>query len=351
MEGAGLERPIEFVDFADAGGEEEDAAFDVVFVRGLDGLMDVAGGDGDGSGYAAAGDHALEVGGIGASSGEDFVLPGDLMLVGSFFHVANHAVVADDRGVHELDGDSFSEGGALFLGGGTGGVEGDGGIETEGEVGLDELSGGGGAAKADFFLHGEDGVEVVGGLAFGFFEFAQGLDEQKDGGAVVEGFDIDGIAELHERTEAGDAVANGDVFFEFFFGEAGVDEIVAELWGFVAFIGLHDVNGLAAHDADDVSESVDDDALGGEGFGIEATEGMEADEAFVVDVIDDEADLVHVSSGHDALFGGAAFFEGDDVAHIVDGNLIGEGFDFFEHKLADGDFESWGTWGFADASK
>ena len=174
------------INLADACGEQQDAGLEVFFVGGLDGLVDVAGGDRDSTGDGTTGDHTLEVGGIGTTCGEDFWLPLDLVLFGGFFHELDHAVVADDGGVHEFDGDAFAEGGALFLWCGAGDIVGDGGIEAEAKVWLDREGGGLGTTEADFLLHGEAGVEIEGGLALGFFQFAQCLDEEEYRGAVVE---------------------------------------------------------------------------------------------------------------------------------------------------------------------
>ena len=181
-----LEFPVMGVNFADACGEQQDASLEVFFVGGLDGLVDVAGRDRDRTSDGAAGDHALEVGGIGATCSEDFGLPLDLVLVGGFFHELDHAVVADDGGVHELDGYAFAEGGALFLWRGAGDIVGDGGIEAEAKVWLDSEGGGLGTTETDFLLHSEAGVEIEGGLALGFFQFAQCLDEEEYRGAVIE---------------------------------------------------------------------------------------------------------------------------------------------------------------------
>ena len=163
---SGSEIPLVLVQIADAGGEELDAGGEVLFVAGFDGLVDVAGGDGDGPGDRAAGDHALEAGGIGAAGREDFRLPLDFVFFGGGLHEGDHAVIADDRGIHELDGRAFAEGGAAFLRGGAGDVVGDGGVQAEAEVRLDLEGGCLGAAEADFLLDGEDGVEIVGGFGF-----------------------------------------------------------------------------------------------------------------------------------------------------------------------------------------
>jgi hypothetical protein len=51
-----------------------------------------------------------------------------------------------------------------------GDVVGDGGVQAEGEIRLDLERGGLGAAQADFLLHGENGVKIVGGLGLPLFQ-------------------------------------------------------------------------------------------------------------------------------------------------------------------------------------
>lgn len=62
-----LELPVVLVDVTNTGGKEGDACGDVLLVAGFDGLVDVAGGDGDGTCDGSAGDHALEAGGVRAT--------------------------------------------------------------------------------------------------------------------------------------------------------------------------------------------------------------------------------------------------------------------------------------------
>jgi hypothetical protein len=92
----------------------------------------------------------------------------------------------------------------------------------------------------------------------------------------------------------------------------------------VFLVRRHDVDRLRAHHAHDVLAAVDDHALGGERLRIESADRVEADEALVIDVGDDEADLVHVGGGHDFFGGRAAFFQGDHVADVVGADVVGE---------------------------
>ena len=337
------------IQLTDASGKQEDASGKVLFVAGFDGLVDMAGGDGDGTGDGASGDHSLKAGGIGATTTEDFRLPFDFMAGGGRFHKFNHAVVADDRRIHELDRGTLAEGGAAFLWGGAGYIVGDGGIQSKAEISLDLEGGSLGTAEANFLLDGENRVKVVGGFAFGFFQLAESFDEDKDRGPVVERFGVDAVAELEKCGVAGDEITNGDDFNDLLLGHAGIDEIIGDFDGLIFLFRSHEMDGFRAHDADNVAAAMDDDAMGGEGFRVEATDGIEANEALVVDVGDDEADFVDVGGGHGFFGGGLAFFQGDDVAHVVDADFVGETFELGEDELADFFFRAGSTGCFTNA--
>src|SRR5690606_8035626 len=153
-------------------------------------------------------------------------------------------------------------------------------------------------------IYREGRVEIVGqGLAF---ESLQYFDQDVDGYAVVERLAVDAGPHGDEIALAGDRVADIDRLFDLFDGSSRVDEVVFDLGWFVFLVRAHQVDGLAAHDAHDLFAAVDDDALGGERLRIEAPERVEAHEAFVVDMGDDKADLIHVRGHHDALVARAA---------------------------------------------
>ena len=59
--------PIVGPELAGTGGEEVDAGLDVTFIRHFDDLMDVSGGDRDGTCDGASGGHSLEAGGVCAA--------------------------------------------------------------------------------------------------------------------------------------------------------------------------------------------------------------------------------------------------------------------------------------------
>ena len=261
MKGTGLKFPVVLVEFADAGGKEIDAGREVILVAGFDGLMDVACWDRDRSGDRAACDHALKASGVSAAATEDFRLPLDFVAFRGGFHEGDHAVVADDRRIHELDRRATAEGRAAFLRRGPWDVVRDRGVEPEAKVGLDLNGGRLGATKTDFFLDGEYRVEVVGWLALGFFQRAQRLDEHENRRAVVEGFYVDTVSELNQRRVAGDEIADSDDFDDLLHREAGVDEVIGNFHHFIPLLRTHQMDGFGAHHPHEILAAVDDDPL------------------------------------------------------------------------------------------
>ena len=124
----------------------------------------------------------------------------------------------------------------------------------------------------------------------------------RDPSAVVERLGVDAIAEFHECRIAGDEIADCHKFFECLCAHAGVGEVVGNFRIFGALFGRHDVNRFGSLYAEDVFATMDDHALSSECFWIEATDRIEANKTFVIDVGDDEADLIHVSGGDAFLF-------------------------------------------------
>ena len=215
---------------------------------------------------------------------------------------------------------------------GAGRIDGVADVDGDADVGIEGEGGGGGAAEADFFLDGGDaddgGFE---GISFGRIggEDAEGFGHDPDADAVIEGVGGDEVvAELGDAEDEGDGVADLE-FVECFFvgGGADIDVEIGEVdfFGAVAFIGFHEVDGLAADDAGDGAVfGVDDDAGAGDDGEVDAADGDEVEEAFVGDVVDEEADLVDVGGEHDAR--GAGGVEGEEgIAVDVGADFIDVG--------------------------
>ncbi len=150
---------------------------------------------------------------------------------------------------------------------------------------------------------------------------------------------------------SGDEISDGDDLVNFLLGHAGIDEEIRDFDVFVLFVCGHDVNWLGAHDTDDVLAAMDDDSLRSQCFRVESADGIEADEALVVHVGDDETDLVHVGGGHGFLGGRSPFFQGDDISHVVHADLVGEALELGEHEIADFLFKSGRAGRFTNAGK
>src|SRR3546814_18124023 len=65
----------------------------------------------DWSSYVCSSDlyHALDAGSICTSGGKQLGLQFDLVFVSRLLHVVYHAVIADHRGLHDLDGGAFAK--------------------------------------------------------------------------------------------------------------------------------------------------------------------------------------------------------------------------------------------------
>ena len=137
------------------------------------------------------------------------------------------------------------------------------------------------------------------------FELLDGADGDPAGDAVVEALGDDGFADLVEGGVEDDHVADFDLFFDVGGGEAEVDEEFGDVGDFSFFFIGGDVGGFAGgvEDAGEVAARsgfrTDGDEAGEEVAGVEAADGVDAEEAGGVDVFDKEADLVHVRGEHD----------------------------------------------------
>lgn len=136
----------------------------------------------------------------------------------------------------------------------------------------------------------------------------------------------------------GDHVTDSDLGFGFFFCEAGVDEIVFKFGSSSSFGGAEHVLGLGAEHEESVAGAglgVNDDTLGGHHSGIESAEGVDAEESVVVDVLDDEANFIHVCGEHELLAIAGAFLNADYVTKGIGFDFIADLFEFTENDAAD----------------
>ncbi len=330
-----LPGPIPTVKGGEASGEEIDTGLHVCLVSHFDALVHVAHGDGNRTGNGATGHKLLHGAGICTTGGEELELVGDGVLLAEGGLELDHAAVGDEGAIVYLNGGTLAEDGALIVSAGAGGIEGDGDIEREGEIRLDGDGGGLGTTQAYLLLHGEDGIQVVVRQLLGSGNGADSLDEQEATATVVDALYVEAIAHLDEVADAGDGVADGNILLHFFLGHAEVDHVVGNGGHFGALLGSHDVDGLNTHAAGQILGAVHRHALGGEGLGVEPTEGEDANEAVVVDMANDEADFIHVGGAHDFFVAALALNHGDNIAHVVDGDGICQRGHLFDDEITD----------------
>ena len=304
-------------------------------MRHFNDLVNVAGGNGDGPGNGAARNKLLHGSGVRAACRQHFHLPFDLVGVRHGLHELHHAAVRNHGAVIQLDGGTCAQVGDLVVRRGAGNVAGDGDVQGDGEVGLDVQRAGLRAPQPYFLLNGEGGHEVAGGLLFGSLDGAEGFNQHVASGAVVQGLHVHAVPHFHQVAFTGDGVAHGDVFFHFLLAHAQVDEEIGHFRQLGAFRRGHHVDGLHAHDADEVFFAVDDDALGRQRLGVKAAQGEEFDEPFVVNVTDHEADFVHVGGGHHGFFSILAFHDGNHAAQVVHPHGVHQRGHFLNDEITD----------------
>ncbi len=156
---------------------------------------------------------------------------------------------------------------------------------------------------------------------------AHGLDEDRAADAVVHSFGHDPLAHVgegaHETHDLAQSIRG--------FGLAGRADIDVELGEIGVLAELGSLFG--SNDANGAVGELHPPA--GQRHGIDAANPLRAQEPLFVDVADDEADLVHVRGQHHLLALTGPLFQGDQVAHRVDADLVGQRFHFRADDLAD----------------
>src|SRR5208283_5073846 len=153
------------------------------------------------------------------------------------------------------------------------------------------------ALKSDLFLNGKDRVDREGGLYL-----LHGLYEHCDTGPVVKRLPGDTVVrELGELPV--DRYGRPDLNAEFrdivLVFCPDIDEHVIGFHAFLALLLVHHVRGFPADDTDPVALCpMNDDALVIEGRSIPAAQRNKPEEALVINILDHEPDLIHVSGKH-----------------------------------------------------
>ena len=203
-------------------------------------------------------------------------------------------------------------------------VGGVGDVDGDRDVGAELEGGGAGAEEADLLLHGGDGGHrAAGPVALG--AAAQALQRDVGAEAVVHRAGDEPLAGDRHRL-GGDhhRVADPDQLRGLLaVGGADVDVHALQLDDLFALVGLEQVDRLAPGDAGhEAVLAADLDPLADEDLRVPAADRREPEEALLVDVGDDQADLVDVADDRQQRRGLAD--AGDRGADAVDAEL-GEG--------------------------
>ena len=196
-------------------------------------------------------------------------------------------------------------------------------VDCDREVGTDGEGGGPGTEQADLLLDGGDRGEPGPGLLV-LVDAAKGLEGDVGTEAVVHrARDETATGHFHRRGFDHDRVADRDHLLGLFLVlGADVDVHLLELHDLLALLGVEQVDRQAAgHSGHLAVVAGDRDPLADEDLGIPAADRGEVEEALVVDVGDDQADLVDVPDDRDQR--GVFVFadRGDAATEAVGGDL------------------------------
>jgi hypothetical protein len=153
----------------------------VVAVGHFDDGVDVFDGAGktDGANAAAT---ALDGGTVLASAGEYGALAANAMLLSDFFKVSDESHIGEHGSIHDVQADTFTGDRDAFFVGDAWGFAAECGVAGDCDIRLDFEGCRAGAAHADFFLNGPDGVDFAGVMCKVF----DGANESPAADAIIE---------------------------------------------------------------------------------------------------------------------------------------------------------------------
>ena len=198
-------------------------------------------------------------------------------------------------------------------------------VDRHADLRIDAESARVGAAQTDLFLNRRNGVQPTGELA-ALARPAQGLDDDPAAGLVVHrGRNGEVVAHGVEAKLDGHGVADADHLAGLFLvGRADVEPQILDLRHLLSFILRKQVDRLSGDDAEDRPVGgPDGHSLADQHLRIPTADRLHVDEAFVVDVLDDQPDLIAMAGEHDPQRG-IGVFHHDDVAVQVGADFVGK---------------------------
>ncbi len=283
--------------------------------------MDIAAGNGERGGRDAV-PSGLNGSGVGSRDAQDFDLVRDARAFRGFDQRVVDERAADDGRILPFDAGTRAENRRLFENAGAVVAERD--INRDAEVRVDGIRRDLSAARADFFLNGEDEPNFVGGV---LEDLLQRLDGNEAADAVIQRLGKEAVAGVDERPFESAGVADFD---RAVLAGSRADVHEELIHGRCLFIALplgedHTLGAVREVDA------------GGDAVArIDAAQTADGDEALLVHMGDHQADLVHMGGDHDAL--AAVFFAAlaaDQIAERVNAVFVNGILDFGKDQVAD----------------
>src|SRR5215210_8765615 len=281
--------------------------------------MDVAAGDGERDGRDTT-VQALYAARVGATSGENLHLVGDVLALGDGAEVLHQLRMGDGVAVHDLDGHTLAQLGYGVLVASAWNIHRERHVERDDDRRFQGRTAGFRAAQADLFLRGgggEDGRLVIS-------HGPQRLEHHEDADAVVHRLADVVLPDLLQGTVHDHVVPDAHLLL---YGLRVHTQVDVELIGLRRFLLLaaRQMRWLARR----LERAAERLAIGGRYEDplrdhvrrVVAAQGLQAEEALVVDVFDEVADLVGVGGDHHAGVV-ASLFRPDHTPKGVGADLV-----------------------------
>lgn len=228
-------------------------------------------------------------------------------------------------------------------------------IKAYAQVWLESIGSHHGAVAADFFLNRVKADEGDGRLFAGGGDAFHHLGDDVGAKAVIKSTGNDAlVSELGRAVLVDHGVADANAHLCDFLGIrcADIDPEIVDGGSFFAaeFIAAEVDCGVSHNSKNDAFVAKDIDATPSGGGSIGTADAVDTEEAFVIDVLDDVADLVRVSLEHDDFFG-LPFESGPSGAVGITLDLGGGVFEIVRPDALARHFETGGGWGFEEVEE
>lgn len=280
------------------------------FVHG----MDIPGGDRQRD-RRNTGTRALQGTGVSSSARQEFELVANAVTLGNLAQMLNKWTTGQVGGIEDLNRYSLTEARDAIVRVNPRDITCNGDVEGDTDIGFETKGSCLRPTESDLLLDSSDCKD----LHLVLLEMPECFQHNEDADAIIERLAQDSRTEARKVTRESHHITQLDARSHFVRWQAKINIEIFERRG-LPFLTRQEMNRLGCELQSTEQRLTltrpDRDTLRNEDAGIEATDGLEAEEALIVDVADQEADLVHMRGEHDPPIS-TATADADEVSHGV----------------------------------